>query len=223
MWKFPIIIVNFKLYPSGMGEKGLRLAKILDEVSRERNVSIAIAVNPLDFNRIKHNVEIPVMLQHVDAVGYGAHTGRINIELAAEMGVDGILINHSERRLTIADIDYLIQKTKKHQITSVVCTNNARVSGSIAFLEPDMIAMEPPELIGGDISVSTARPEAIVETIEAVKSVKPIPVLVGAGIKNGLDVKKAIELGAKGVLVASGIVKAKDPKKAINDLIDGMM
>ena len=97
------------------------------------------------------------------------------------------------------------------------------MSGAIAFLEPDMIAMEPPELIGGDISVSTARPEAIVETIEAVKSVKSVPVLVGAGIKNGQDVKKAIELGAKGVLVASGIVKAKDPKKAINDLVDGMM
>jgi len=218
-----MIIVNFKLYPSGTGEKALELAKILDEVSRERDVSIAIAVNPLDFMRIKNEVEIPVMLQHVDAVEYGAHTGRLNIEVAKEMDVDGILINHSERRLTIADIDYLIQKAKELNMVSLVCTNNARVSGAIAFLEPDMIAMEPPELIGGDISVSTARPEAIVETIEAVKSVKSIPVLVGAGIKNGLDVKKAIELGAKGVLVASGIVKAKDPKRAINDLVDGMM
>jgi len=223
MWKLPVIIVNFKLYPTGAGKRGLNLAKILDEVSRDRDVSIAIAVNSLNFSQIKSVVDIPVLLQHVDAVDYGAHTGRINIDLAKEMGADGILINHSERRLTIADIDYLIQRARELDIISLVCTNNARVSGAIAFLEPDMIAMEPPELIGGDISVSTARPEAIVETIEAVKSVKSVPVLVGAGIKNGQDVKKAIELGAKGVLVASGIVKAKDPKKAINDLVDGMM
>ncbi len=223
MLKLPVIIVNFKLYPAGSGVRALALARILDEVSKERGASIGIAINPLDFSQIKSEVDIPVFLQHVDAVGYGAHTGRINLELAKEMGVDGILINHSERRLTIADIDYLVHKAKELGVQSLVCTNNARVSGAIAFLEPDLIAMEPPELIGGEVSVSTAQPQAIVETIEAVKSVKDIPVLVGAGIKNGMDVKKAIELGAQGVLVASGIVKAKDPKKAINDLIDGMM
>ncbi len=223
MLKLPAVIVNFKLYSQGSGGRGLKLAKLLDEVAKERGASIAIAVNPLDFTKIREEVDIPVLLQHVDAVDYGAHTGRINIEVAKENGVDGILINHSERRLTVADVDYLIQKAKKLNMTSLVCTNNARVSGAIAFLEPDMIAMEPPELIGGDISVSTARPEAIVETIEAVKSVKDIPVLVGAGIKNGMDVKKAMELGAMGVLVASGIVKAQDPRKSINELIDGMM
>lgn len=223
MWKLPVIIVNFKLYHSGSGERALNLAKILDRVAEERDASIAIAVNPLDFSKIEGEVSIPVMLQHVDAVDYGAHTGRINMELAKERGVDGLLINHSERRLTIADIDYLVHRAREMNMVSVVCTNNARVSGAVAFLNPDFVAMEPPELIGGDVSVSTARPEAIVETIEAVKSVRDVPVLVGAGIKNGNDVKKAIELGAKGVLVASGIVKARDPERAINDLIDGMM
>ncbi len=223
MWKLPVIIVNFKLYHTGSGERALNLAKILDRVAEERDVSIAIAVNPLDFSRIREEVNIPVMLQHVDPVPHGAHTGRINIELAKESGVEGLLINHSERRLTMADIDYLVQRARELHMVSVVCTNNARVSGAVAFLNPDFVAMEPPELIGGEVSVSTARPEAIVETIDAVKSVRDIPVLVGAGIKNGNDVKKAIELGAKGVLVASGVVKAKDPERAINNLIDGMM
>ncbi len=223
MLRTPVIIVNFKLHPGASGKNAVELAKILDEEARGNDVEIAITVNPLDFHPVKENVSIPVLLQHVDAVEFGSYTGKLNPYLAKEYEVDGLLINHSERRLTIADIDFLVQKARELNLTSVVCTNNARVSGAIAFLNPDFIAMEPPELIGGDISVSKAKPEAITETIEAVKSVRNVPVLVGAGVKNSEDVRRAIELGAKGILVASGITKAKDPKKAIEDLISGLI
>ncbi len=223
MFKTPVIIVNFKLYRSGVGKNALHLARVLDRVANERGASIIVAVNPMDAFRIKNQVKIPVILQHVDAVDFGAHTGRINLEVAREYGIDGVLVNHSERMLKISEIDFIVEKARDLELESVVCANNSRVAGALAFLSPNFIAMEPPELIGGNISVSTARPEAIVETIEAVKSVKNIPVLVGAGIKNRDDVKKALDLGADGVLVASGIVKAKDPENAINDLIEGMM
>ncbi|MPN52062.1 hypothetical protein SDC9_199714 [bioreactor metagenome] len=46
-----------------------------------------------------------------------------------------------------------------------------------------------------------------------------VGVLCGAGIKTGLDVANAIELGAMGVLVASGVVRAVDPKGALLDLL----
>ena len=218
-----MLLVNFKLYPSGIGEKALNLARILEKVHEERGITTIIAVNPLDALKIKEEVNIPIILQHVDAVDFGAYTGRINVELAKEYKMDGMLINHSERMLKISEIDYLIQKAKDLGLVSVVCANNSRVAGAIAFLNPHFIAMEPPELIGGNVSVSSARPEAIVETIKAVKSISNIPVLVGAGIKNGKDVKKALELGAEGVLVASGVVKAEDPERVVNELVDGMM
>jgi triosephosphate isomerase len=54
-----------------------------------------------------------------------------------------------------------------------------------------------------------------------VNSVEKIPVLCGAGVKNGEDVRKAKELGAKGILVASGVVKAENPEEAIRDLLEG--
>ena len=223
MLETPVIVVNFKLYEQASGKNGLNLAKIIDTVSKETDASIAVAVNPLDFKMIKNSVDMPVFLQHVDAVEFGAKTGRINVELAKEHGIDGILINHSERRMTIADIEYLVHRAKIVGVNTIVCTNNAKVSAAIAALSPDFIAMEPPELIGGDVSVSRARPEAITETIKIVNSVNPVPVLVGAGVKTGDDVKKAIELGAKGVLIASGIAKANDPRKAIIDLVQGLM
>ncbi|MBN1275633.1 alpha-hydroxy-acid oxidizing protein, partial [Candidatus Woesearchaeota archaeon] len=86
---------------------------------------------------------------------------------------------------------------------------------------PDFIAMEPPELIGGEVSVSEARPGLIGETVAAVRAVADVPVLVGAGVKDGEDVRKACSLGAEGVLVASGVTKAGDKESVIAGLADG--
>ena len=52
-----------------------------------------------------------------------------------------------------------------------------------------------------------------------VDAVYPIKVLVGAGIKTRKDIEKSLALGAKGILVASGIIKAKNKEK-IAELID---
>ena len=43
--------------------------------------------------------------------------------------------------------------------------------------------------------------------------------LCGAGISKGEDLRAALDLGSQGVLLASGIVKASDPKAALEDLI----
>ncbi len=222
MLKTPVIMVNFKLYRQASGKNAVSLAKVLDKFARDSGVSVAVAVNPLDFDAVKGSVDIPVFIQHVDAVGFGAHTGRINVELAEEHGADGILVNHSERRMLLADIEEVVRRARELGLVTVVCTNNPAVSGAVAAIGPDFIAMEPPELIGGNISVSTARPEAITETIEMVNRVSDVPVLVGAGVKTGEDVRKALELGAAGVLVASGITKASEPKDAIEELARGL-
>ena len=85
------------------------------------------------------------------------------------------------------------------------------------------MCIEPPELIGGDISVTTANPGIVSNSVEAVKSINDkVKILCGAGVKNGKDVAKAIELGADGVLLASGVVKAKDKEGVIRDLASGL-
>jgi triosephosphate isomerase len=105
----------------------------------------------------------------------------------------------------------------------IVCSNNVATSKAIAAFSPNFVAVEPPELIGGDISVTTADPGIVSNSVKAVKGVdKNVKVLCGAGVKNGKDVSKAIELGADGVLLASGIVKAKDKESVIRDLVSGL-
>jgi triosephosphate isomerase len=75
-----------------------------------------------------------------------------------------------------------------------------------------MVAIEPPELIGTGIPVSKAQPEIVSGTVRLVREVNgKVTILCGAGISHGEDVSAALKLGTQGVLVASGIVKAKDP------------
>ena len=80
---------------------------------------------------------------------------------------------------------------------------------------PTYFCIEPPELIGGDVSVSTAHPELIRAAVEA----SPVPVLTGAGVKTGEDLRIAAELGSAGVILASGIVLAQDRTAAFARLL----
>ncbi|HDM22174.1 triose-phosphate isomerase [bacterium] len=213
-----MIVVNFKAYSESAGERGVKIAKICEKVALESKKEIIVCPQTPDLSLISKEVSIPVFSQHIDPVEPGSRTGHITLE-SVKRYVSGTLINHSEKRMKIADIDYIVKKCRKNGIKSIVCTNNVSVSMACSVLDPDYIAIEPPELIGGDISVTSASPEIVENAVKNIKKINPsVKVLCGAGIKTGEDVKKAIELGAEGVLLASGVVKAKDPEKVLMDL-----
>ena len=215
-----VVIINFKAYKEGFGKRALELAKIAEDVASRCDEYIGIAVSFLDLPVIAREVNIDVYAQHVDAVGFGSHTGRINAEMIAEYGAKGSLINHSERRLKLADIEYNVAKLRELGLTSVVCTNNVPTTAAAAALNPDFVAVEPPELIGSGIPVSKAEPEVVENSVKAAKNVnREVRVLCGAGITTHEDYVKALELGAEGVLLASGIVKAEDQKRALEELV----
>jgi len=217
-----MIVVNFKAYSESVGEKGLKLAKICEKVAKESKKEIMVCPQTPDLCLISKEVSIPVFSQHADPVEPGSKTGHITLE-SVKSYISGTLINHSEKRMKIADIDYLVKKCRKFVLTSIVCTNNIDVSMACSLLSPDYIAIEPPELIGGDISVTSASPEIVENSVKNIKKINPkVKVLCGAGVKTGEDVKKALELGTEGVLLASGVVKAENPEKILRDLVDGI-
>ena len=210
--QFPTIIVNFKTYLESTGKKGLDLAKQAERASKETGICIVVAPQFVDLARIAETVEIPVFAQHIDPIRPGSCTGHILAESIKGAGAVGTLINHSERQLKLSDVDSIIALTREHGLTSCVCANNPSVSASLAALRPDIISVEPPELIGSGISVSRAKPEIVTDTIKLVRKVdRKMVILCGAGISTAEDVSKALKLGTCGVLVASGIVKAKNP------------
>lgn len=223
MIRTPVIALNFKVYEEVCGDKGLALAHICDEVNKETGASIVIAPQQVDTALLVKDLDIPVFAQSVDNVKVGANTGFVTPEAVKGAGCQGTLINHSEHRLKIADIEELVTRCNKLGLSALVCTNNLAVSKACSLFGPEFVAVEPPELIGGDISVTSADPKIVSDTASALKKLNPkVKVLCGAGVKTGKDVKKAIELGADGVLLASGVTKAKDPKAALLDLVSGL-
>jgi triosephosphate isomerase len=218
-----VIVVNFKTYPEASGENALKLATLCEQVAHETGALIVVAPPSFDLASVVRSVDIPVYAQHLDSVPSGASTGHVTVENAKASGAKGTLVNHSERRLKIAEIHDIIDRSRAAGLATIACTNNLAVSKACAAMEPDFVAIEPPELIGGDVSVTSANPKIVSDTVQAIKAIaKDVGVLCGAGVKNGRDVSMAVELGTDGVLLASGVVKAKDRKAVLLDLVSGL-
>ncbi|MEM1684388.1 MAG: triose-phosphate isomerase [Nanopusillaceae archaeon] len=216
-----MLIINLKAYKETIGKGALKVLEAAEKIAEEYNVEIAIAPQPTDIRLLSENSKrVKIFAQHIDPIKGGAYTGHILPEAVKDSGAVGTLINHSERQLTLVEIGELIEICKNLGLISVVCVTNDKLARTIAYLDPDYIAIEPPELIGTGISVSKAKPEIIINSVKSIREINnKVKILVGAGISNGEDVKKAIELGVNGVLVSSAVTKAKDFYEKIKELL----
>ncbi len=219
----PIVAVNYKAYyPYSFGEHALRIARDAVRVWEETGANIILAPPFTELARVLDVVKgsgVEVYAQHADPVEPGARTGFIPLEALKELGVHGVILNHSEHRLKLADINWLIKKAKKLGLKTLVCADVPETGAAVAVLGPDMVAVEPPELIGTGIPVSKAKPEVITNSVELIRKVnKDVVILTGAGISKGEDVYAAVKLGTLGVLIASAIVKAEKPYDVIKDM-----
>ena len=219
--KTPIIIVNFKTYLESTGLRAVELAKNAEKVSKETGTSIVVAPQFADIARVAKTVEIPVFAQHVDPIKPGNSTGHVLAESIKDAGAVGTLINHSERQLKLSEIEATISLVHEKGLISCVCANNPNVSAAVSSLRPDIVSVEPPELIGTGIAVSKAQPQVVTTTVNLVRKINTdVTILCGAGISQSEDVSVALKLGTEGVLVASGIVKAKDPYSILHAFAD---
>ncbi|MEW6222398.1 MAG: triose-phosphate isomerase [Candidatus Hadarchaeota archaeon] len=220
MLKLPIVVLNLKTYKEATGERALELCKLVEDVVADYGTSVAVCPQHADIYRIASKVKIPVLAQHVDPVTPGKNTGWVTPEAVKAAGAVGTLLNHAEHKIPIEQMKKTLELIRPLGFSSIVCTADIEESKGAAALGPDMIAVEPPELIGSGVSVSKAKPEVVSGSVDAIKRVNPkVEVLCGAGITTGDDIIKAIQLGTKGVLLASGIVLAKDQRAAIEDMV----
>ncbi len=218
--KTPTVVINFKAYAEVEGLKATELAKICEAVAESSGVSIGVCPPVAELGAVARSVSIPVLSQNVDPYKPGSATGWMTPSMVKACGCAGTLINHSEHRSDDQRIGECVRMCDDLGLITMVCAESVEKARSVAVFAPRFIAVEPPELIGGDISVTTANPKIVQDTVETVKAVnRNVSVLCGAGVKTGQDVATAISLGADGVLLASGVVKSKDPKATLEDLI----
>jgi triosephosphate isomerase len=210
------VLVNLKAYPCDP----VAVAEAAERVATEHGADVAIAPQAAHIQAVAQS-GAETWAQHVSPVGHGSHTGSTLAEAAADAGAVGTLLNHSENRLKLADIDASLDAAERAGLSTVVCANNPDQIAAAAALGPDAVAVEPPELIGTGTPVSQADPDIVRDAVAATKRVDPeIEVYCGAGISTGEDVAAAEELGADGVLLASGAAKAADPQAALEALVD---
>lgn len=214
------LIINMKTYNESTNKKAVKLAVICKKLqidAKKKNVELILCPQNIDLRDVV-KLKVKTYSQHIDVCTPGANTGFVVPSHIKDCGARGTLISHSEHILETKEISKRIRLAKEIGLETCVCARDVATAKKLAMYNPDFIAVEPSELIGGDISISTANPKLIEQSVRACGSV---PLLVGAGVKNGNDVRIAIELGAKGILVASGVVKARNIKKAVADLISG--
>ncbi|HLD79328.1 MAG TPA: triose-phosphate isomerase, partial [Candidatus Nanoarchaeia archaeon] len=128
--------------------------------------------------------------------------------------------NHSERKIPFSILKKIVKDCKRNKLVVVICASSLTEVHKVTQLAPDYLAYEPPELIGGNISVTKAKPEVIAKAVKLVSKINPkTKVLCGAGIQSREDIIKALQLGAKGVLIGHAVPKAKDPDKFLRRLL----
>jgi len=215
-------VLNLKTFPPAVGAGALAIARELARAGAATGVAVAIAPATPDLAAVAASVRIPVLAQHVDPVVAGPTTGFVPLAAVVASGAKGSLVNHSEHPLPAAAVAQVTRGLAGAGLAAVVCARSAPVAGRLAVVRPPYLAVEPPELIGGDRAVSTAKPRVVVEAVNAVHAVSPATrVLCGAGVRGREDVRKALELGSEGVLVASAVALARRPRSAIDELLAG--
>ena len=213
-----LVVVNFKTYQTAHGASAEELAVAMSGI--ETNARMIAAVSALDLAAVVAAApDLEVWCQHLDPVGFGSNTGWLHPETAIERGATGTLINHAEHKVSIEHVAMLLDQVPEG-FEVCACAADIDEAMAMAALVPNYVAVEPPELIGGDTSVTNADPDIVSDTAAAVREVSDeVGILCGAGVKTGADVAKAIELGTTGVLLASGVTKADDPAAALSGLI----
>ena len=213
-----LVVVNFKTYETAHGIAAEELARAMASI--ETDARMIAVVSAFDLSAVVDAApKLEVWTQHLDPIGFGSNTGWLHPETAISRGASGTIINHAEHKVSLEHVAMILDSVPE-DFTVCACAANIEEARALAALQPNYVAVEPPELIGGDTSVTTADPEIVISTAAAISEINEnVGILCGAGVKNGEDVAMAIQLGTSGVLLASGVTKVADPVSALADLV----
>src|SRR5699024_5181875 len=156
--------------------------------------------------------------QHMDGMKPGRGMGHVLPDSLHANGARATFLNHAEKPMNLNELITAIDRANELEIITIVCADSLKEAEAIARLNPDILLCEPTELIG---TGETSGEEYIEQTNNAIKDINPdILVMQAAGISTADDVYQTISLGADGTGCTSGIVKAKNPEKMLNDMVE---
>lgn len=217
----PLLLINLKTYQEGSGPRAVYISQIAEKVAKEEKVSIAVAVQAPDIFKITSLTEALVFSQHVDGVEFGPYTGRLLPETVRRAGAVGTLLNHAEQKLPLETLKKTVERCKASGLKVVVCAARLEEVRMIARLKPEYIAFEYPALIGSGKAISQFRSEDV-RTFAGLLNNSAVTPLCGAGISSPEDVRAALALGTRGVMLSSAVVKSQDPETLIREMAQAL-
>lgn len=216
-------MVNLKAYPEVLGARAVGFAQAAQDAAQQVGQTVGIAPPATELAMLGRGTplsRVTVFAQHADAALPGAATGFLPAEALRDAGARGSIVNHAEHKIPHPQVQATVERLRAAGLWSLVCADALPETRAVASFAPTYVAVEPPQLIGGNVSVTSADPAIVRDAASAVHDASPKTLaLCGAGVKSGADVAAAVRLGAHGVLLASGVVKAPDPRAVLVELL----
>jgi triosephosphate isomerase (TIM) len=203
------------------GDDALKLAKSADKISEKYNIQIIFDPQYTDIPLIvKETKNLLIFAQHMDPIPIGKGYGSVLPEAVKAAGCSGVILNHFEKPITLTELNKTIKRADEVNLATMVCSGTIEEAEAIAHLSPNIIVVEEPEHIG---TGKTSNMDHVKKAINAVHSINPdIYILQGAGVSSGEDVYRVIKSGFVATGSSSGICKAKDPAKKVEEMIHAM-
>ena len=200
------------------GDAVLEYAKAADAAAMEYDVDVLFVAPYTEIRRVRENTDrLIVLAPHMDAIKPGRGIADVLPEALKAAGAQGVVLNHSEKPVTLNELRKTIDRANELDLLTFVCADTVAEAQAIAQLHPDILNPEPTELIG---SGTVSDMGYVKEVIRAVKSIDPsILVEQAAGITTAQQVYDFIMAGSEAAGSASGILKSANPHVLLNEMV----
>lgn len=243
----PIIAGNWKMNKNI--EEALKLVREIKEKDLNKDVEKVICVPYTDLKAVKEEIkdtDIKLGAQNMHFEESGAYTGEISASMLKEIGVDYVILGHSERREYFNESDESVNKkiktAIKHKIKPIVCVGEtleqretnmekkivkSQIEGAFKDIESEnikdiIIAYEPIWAIGTGKTASSEDAGEMIKFIrETIKSMygdlsEKIRIQYGGSVKP-TNVSELMEKeDIDGALVGGASLKAEDFAGLVN-------
>jgi len=214
-----MFFLALKTYRQTTGAEAIKILSSVKKISEEYKVPIIAVAQPVDIYRIKKELDIEVWAQHVDPIDPGKNTGWISPYSVKNVGATGTLINHSEHKISDDLVNKTNQKAKNYGLKTLVIGHTAEEVINYDSLDCDLLGYEKEDLIASPVSMIDQQEESIKEVLKKIRK----PLIIGAGINDGEDVRKSVAVGAVGVILATAFVSAPNPEEKLRELAEGFI
>jgi triosephosphate isomerase len=194
------------------------MGKFLDGLSEKYDVDILYIVPYMEMRDVARSTgRLIILAPYMDCLRPGRGMGYVLPEGLKAAGAAGVLMNHSEKPMSISAVKRTIDRANELDMLSFSCADSVAEARAIAQLGPDIMNPEPTERIGSGVASDMTY---VMDTIREIKAINPdILVEQAAGITRGDQVYDFIMAGSEGAGAGSGIFTAKDPKAAAEEMI----